>query len=374
MESRNGRDPLVLHLLAVDGLGGTEVQVSTQAIEMLGRRVEQQVAFLALPGPVFARLGRAGVHAHALGGRLGLAGKVMRLIRLLRTRRVDVIEAYGFQALMIARVAAPFGRRPRLIAGVRGLNLTDAEDLTGRRVRIVAAAERLLSRSIRAYDVNSLGARDFLVGAGVDPRRIVTIPSATTVRPRRDEQPKSGPLRVVCVAGFRPIKRHVTLVRAIDRAVCSGRDIVCTLVGSGPTLELTRGETTRLGIEHRFHFTGSVAPEAVDEHLRRADVFVLCSRSEGSPGSVLEAMSAGLPVIGTDVPGIRDVVVVGETGLLVPVDDPAALAESLKALAADPERCRRLGDGGRARVAEFHSWERVTALKEALYLDVAGIA
>ncbi len=363
----------MLHLLAADGLGGTEVQVSTQAIEMLGRRVEQHVALLARPGPVFARLSRAGVPVGALGGSFGVGGQVLRLARMLRSRRIDIVEAYGFRALMVARAAALLGRRPRLIAGVRGLNLTDAEDLSGRKVRIVAAAERQLSRTVRVYDVNSSGARTFLLGAGINPSKILLIPSATRLREPGPDAPDPGPLRLICIAGFRPIKRHITLVHAIERLVREGRDVLCTLVGAGATLQSTRDEVGRLGLAERVEFTGAVTPEDVDQYLQNADVFVLCSRSEGSPGSVLEAMSAGLPVVGTDVPGINDVVIDGETGLLVPVDNAEALADALASLAGDRGRCRRLGAAGRRRVSECHSWERVTALKEALYLSVAGV-
>ena len=79
---------------------------------------------------------------------------------------------------------------------------------------------------------------------------------------------------------------------------------------------------------------------------------MLSSRSEGAPFSILEAMAAGLPVVATDVGGVRELVADGETGLLVPAGDPARLAEALRSLLADPALRRRLGAAGHARARE----------------------
>ena len=85
------------------------------------------------------------------------------------------------------------------------------------------------------------------------------------------------------------------------------------------------------------------------------DLYVASSRKEGLPLSILEAMAAGLAVVATDVPGHRDVVVPGETGVLVPPEDPAALAEAVAALLMDPVRRKNLGQAGRERVRQDFS-------------------
>jgi glycosyltransferase involved in cell wall biosynthesis len=105
----------------------------------------------------------------------------------------------------------------------------------------------------------------------------------------------------------------------------------------------------------------------VPDLLAAADFFVLPSLTEGLPLSVLEAMAQGLPVIATPVGGIPEVVLEGEHGYLVPVQEDAALAEAMTRLARDPELARRLGEAGRRRVEERFSFAEMARAYEALY-------
>ena len=108
------------------------------------------------------------------------------------------------------------------------------------------------------------------------------------------------------------------------------------------------------------------------ESLARSDVFVLPSLWEGLPGSVLEAMAAGLPVVGTDVNGTREVVVAGETGLLVPPDDVDALTDALERLFADASLRREMGRRGRERADGEYSIAALVERKEQLLRDLTG--
>jgi glycosyltransferase involved in cell wall biosynthesis len=101
--------------------------------------------------------------------------------------------------------------------------------------------------------------------------------------------------------------------------------------------------------------------------LWEADLFVLPSLSEGLPLALLEAMAARKAVVASDVGGVRDVVLDGETGLLVPPGDPDRLSTAITTLLRDPARCAEMGKRGRARVEQHFSVQKMVAAYEQLY-------
>ena len=125
-----------------------------------------------------------------------------------------------------------------------------------------------------------------------------------------------------------------------------------------------------LGIAERVHFLGYQQDPA--RALARAQIFVLSSRSEGFPRSVLEAMRAGLPVVATEVGGVPEAVAHGVNGLLVPRCDPGALAAAIGELIHDGERRRRLGAEGRRVYDSRFRFERLADETAALYSAVRG--
>ncbi len=114
-----------------------------------------------------------------------------------------------------------------------------------------------------------------------------------------------------------------------------------------------------LGRERQVSFHGWAARAAWPASYRGADLFTIASREEGMPNVVLEAMASGLPVVGTAIAGIEDLVVDGVTGRLVPSEDPAAFAAAVRELAADPALRREMGRAGRRRVEADFTWRRV---------------
>jgi glycosyltransferase involved in cell wall biosynthesis len=325
-------------------------------------------------GPLHHVLRDDGVDVHPLGGRGGGAGAVLRLAGLLRSLRPDVMEAYGFRAALAARAARVLAaRRVPLLVGVRGLHIAEAENPDDARTRLILGIERRLRRSVTGYDTNSQGARDFLVARGFPPQKFIVIPNGV-------EPLESGPrlssgsdesFRVICVARFVPRKRQAILVDAIAALLASGLDVQCEFVGDGPTRAAVETAATRL--PGAFSFAGRLAHDAVVERLRQADVFVLCSLWEGMPGSVLEAMSIGLPVVVTDVSGTREVVEDGVSGLLVSPADASSLAAAIERLAQEPGLARSLGEAGQARALDRYSFSRLVQDKEAYFTTVAQI-
>jgi glycosyltransferase involved in cell wall biosynthesis len=365
----------VMHLLVTDDWGGTEVQVS----ELVARSqasdaaCEHVVAFLAPQGRIGVRLARAGCEVHTLAGPRGSLGALVRLIRLIRHRRPDVIEAYGFRAAMTARAAIALGARgPKLIVGVRGLHVMEAEEPDDARTRTVLAVERALSTFTAGYDANSHGAREFLVAQGFPAAKFTVIRNG--VDPVRTEPPlfaaPGDRLEILCVARFVPRKQQEVLLRAL--AAISDLDVRCRFVGEGPRRPAMEALAADLGLNGAAEFCGRRAREDVVRMLLETDVFVLCSLWEGLPGSVLEAMTAGAAVIGTDVNGTRELIDDERTGLLVPANDSGALADALRRVAGDRELRTRLALAGWREATDRYSYDELVLAKNRYFREIAG--
>ena len=181
---------------------------------------------------------------------------------------------------------------------------------------------------------------------------------------------------VLMLANLAPNKGQVTALQAIAELIRRGVAVECWLVGedraSGREYEnQLRAFTTDQRLDAHVQFLGfrDDAPDL----LRAADAFVLPSSQEGLPLSVLEAQSAGVPVVGSDVPGIREVVEDGKTGFIVPAGNPMGYADRLQMLFQDRERRRQVTHEASAQVARDHQWaffeDRMFAVYERMIGD-----
>jgi glycosyltransferase involved in cell wall biosynthesis len=142
------------------------------------------------------------------------------------------------------------------------------------------------------------------------------------------------------------------------------------LVGEGPWRSRLERLAAQLGIAGRVEFRGELPHNRVPAALAEMDVFAIPSRAEGFGVAALEASAMALPVIGSRVHGIPDVVQDGQTGLLVPPGDVEALAATIERLAGDAGLRRTMGEAGRAFVEERYRWEENAALMERIYRHV----
>ncbi|HEV7876617.1 glycosyltransferase [Bradyrhizobium sp.] len=167
---------------------------------------------------------------------------------------------------------------------------------------------------------------------------------------------------VLSVARLVPEKAPDVLLEAFALCAEQYRECRLALVGEGQLEAALRAQAARLGIAERIDWCGLVKDPL--PHYETAQVFVLPSRIEGMPNALLEAMGCGVPVIVSDgTPGLLELVEQGVTGLVVPVDDPVALAAALRLMLSDAPLRRRLGMAARERVLEYElsrslaSWE-----------------
>jgi glycosyltransferase involved in cell wall biosynthesis len=220
-----------------------------------------------------------------------------------------------------------------------------------------------------------------LARMGLDRNRISVVPCGVSARhftPDGAACPRTGRPRLLTLGRLVPRKGVDTVIEALARV--RGAEL---LIAGGPArAELASDpEVARLaasareaGVSRRVVFTGGIAHTDIPRLLRSADV-VLCTPWYEPFGIVpLEAMACGVPVIASAVGGLTDTVVHGETGLLVPPRDPAAVAEAVKLLLAAPAKRAAFGRAGVRRVRRWYEWERVAEQTEAVYARLAGAA
>ena len=209
----------------------------------------------------------------------------------------------------------------------------------------------LIRAALRAADAVlavSAASAEALRTAGVE-ERIDVVPNAAPLVPplERPDRP-DGEVAVLYLGGFaNPAKGGDVLVEALPLALRLAPQLRMTLAGPG---EPTPQDAARIGAAEGVEWVGWLDGAGKDAALRAATVFVMPSRSEGLPMALMEAMAYGLPVVASRVGGIPEVLDDGVEGLLVPVEQPAALAEALCRLAGDGELRRAMGAAARGRI------------------------
>jgi glycosyltransferase involved in cell wall biosynthesis len=280
--------------------------------------------------------------------------------RLIRDRRdYQVVHCHGFEPLALAGVAAQRALRKRLV--IKVVTSGSFGDLA-RLSRLIgwrAIAGQLAHAD--AVTVLNTEAAEELARTGVAANKLVHIPNGVEVPPFVNRP--TG--RNVLYCGRLVAQKNVDgLLRAWARSRAA-RERVLDVVGDGPErarlVELVRA----LDVEHSVCFHGRVTDPTT--FYRRAAALVLFSHAEGLSNVVLEALAGGVPVIGSDIPGIRELVQHEETGLLVAPGDEAALAVAIDRLLDEPQLAERMSHAGHALVGAHYSIETIAHRVLALY-------
>ncbi|NDJ33886.1 MAG: glycosyltransferase family 4 protein, partial [Chloroflexi bacterium] len=178
-------------------------------------------------------------------------------------------------------------------------------------------------------------------------REAHVVHSAAPYLPDAPPRPPNDPPVIVTVARLHPVKGIDLLLAALARLLRRGVDFRAWLIGDGPLWKEVRYSITDLGLGAHVELLGRLPFAQVVERLYAADLFVLSSHAEGIATAALEAMAAGLPVVSTDVGGMREAL---RHGVLVPPRDPDALADAVGDLLAAPDRRAQLGRDARAHM------------------------
>jgi glycosyltransferase involved in cell wall biosynthesis len=286
---------------------------------------------------------------------------LLELLRLLRQEHPHLVHVNSAKAAVLGRLAAGLAGIPIRVYTVHGWAFLAHDGLA-------AAAYRWIERALRPLTTVTVCVSENERQAGLTARvcreeTTIVIRNGVTTKALDAAKPRSARPRLVMVGRLQAPKDPITLVRAL--ALVRAVDFEAVLVGEGPERAAVEDEIGRLGVGSSVRLLGERTDVA--ELLATADVFVLSTRSEGLPLSVLEAMAAGLPVIASNVGGIPELVVDGVSGVLVPPGDPNALAEAIEGLVQNPSLAHELGDAGRRRVVENFDLETVREAHLALY-------
>jgi len=300
-----------------------------------------------------------------------------RVYRLIRNRNVHVVHSHGKGAGLYGRVGALLARVPA-VHTFHGIHYADYAPVPG--WAYLSLERRLASTSETIIHVSSGQAQEAqqLKLAPTDRTQIiVNATDYVRVRDLAEKQPLSrealelpseGPV-LGTVARLDPVKALDVLIEAFALLPSQLSKARLLIVGDGPELGRLKALTRDLKVADRVRFAGFIAD--APRSMPAIDLYVSASRREGLPLSLLEAMACGLAVVATRVAGHVDAVEDGVTGLLVPVDDPAALASAMGALLGDTERRRRMGEAGRERVERDFSVTRMVAATAAVYRAAA---
>ncbi len=352
--------------------GGVPLHLYRLATRLPREQFDVRVISLADEGPVGTMLAEAGIPVLACGARsAGDVRALWRLWRFLRSDRPDILHTMLFHANVAGRVVGSLAGIPvaRILGEIQTVELDRrwhlvVDNLTCRLCRkevgnSVSVIEHLHRR---AHVPRS---RLLLQWGGVDVDGIAS--AAPVSRVTFEMTPQD--MMVVWAGRLDPIKGFEEMLGGFALA-CSARPVKLVLVGEGnyrPTVERLIQQN---GLAGRVLLLGERSD--VPAILRAADMFLFCSRTEGLPNALLEAMAAGLPVIATDVPGCRDVVRHGETGFLVKSGSAEAIAGAVTSLLDDPERRRVLGTRAEAWVRANADVRRLAAVWIGIYSTMAA--
>ena len=330
----------VVHLLLTMDVGGLE----RVALDLVRRadpeRFDGRILCLREAGTLAPLAEEMGVQVESLGAR-GFLDGLPRLVRRLRQLRPAILHTHNPGS---HRVGVP----ARLLAGVPALVHTKHGRNRPENRRAVALNRWLARFSDVIVAVSEDAARVAVDVERIPAAKVCVIHNGIELgEPLPPSAWEGWSPRAITVARLDPVKDQATMLRAIRRVVDECPAFRLDLVGDGPSRESLERLTAELGLEGHVRFLGY--RQDVATLLRRPQVFLLSSISEGISLTLLEAMAAGLPVVATDVGGNREVVLNGATGALVPSREPRPLAEAVIALVNDPGRAQALGSAGRKR-------------------------
>ena len=362
----------VAHVVHQLDVGGLE-RVVINLIKNLPRdQWEASLYTLREGGQLVHELREDGFPVHHLNKKDGVNYKLFfRIAGLFKQEKVDIVHCHNFGALLYGSVGSRLARTSGTVYTAHGIY--SSERLGRLKFARLLPVDRILAVSADSREA-------MLAHGSMAPDAVETLPNGidtTLFGAKADSSelraelglPLDAPVFGI-VARLSPEKMHSVLLDAMALLIKRVPNAVLVIVGDGDIRADLEKHAAEIDVTSNVSFLG--VRSDVHRLLQALDVFVLSSRAEGLSLTLLEAAAAGLPIVATDVGGNSEVVVDGQTGILVEPNNPSALAAAMERIATDPERGRSMGELGRARVNEFYSLDAMVKRYEAVYYDVLG--
>ena len=354
----------IIHIVNNLDCGGMEKMVISLAVALKGRGYASRIICIADKGVLSSQAENCGVKVDAVGQRTGIGPMgLWKLFRLLQSERPDIIHLHNARALVYGSLVARFLGMPCVFTG-HGSWISVSYRWVWARVKknvVISNQARIdllknnpwLKSTGIAVILNAVNIKDY----GAAGR-------ATKIDP--------GVFVIGHVARLSSEKDQVTLIKSFSKVanVLGRQNARLVIVGDGLERAMLGKLALDLGLSSYVEFLGfrDDVPKVIDTF----DVFVLSSITEGVSLTILEAMAASKPVVATRVGGNPEVVINGETGFLVPPQDPGAMADSILAFAHDPGLAKKMGMAGRKRAEQVFSLERMVDEYEKVYREATA--
>jgi glycosyltransferase involved in cell wall biosynthesis len=339
----DARSLRIIHSEAATSFGGQEHRVFKEMVAMR-ERGHYLEAVCQSDAELTQRLREAGfvVHTLDMDGAFNIVRGIFTLKKILLAGRFDVLNTHSRQDTLIAAPAARLAKVPLIV----------------RTRHLASPVGSLLTYTWLPHRVTTVShfVRRQLIERGVPHDHVQAIYTPVVLTPRlahsslRDELKLSAEAILVgCIAVLRPNKGHLELINAMLPLLRTRPKLHLVIAGGGsPLFEQLKAHITHSGLGERVHLLGT--RHDVPNVLAGLDIFCLATRQEAMGTAFLEAAASGLPVIGTDVGGVSEMIRPGVTGLLVPLDDAPALQNALIQLIDSPELRAKMGQAGFERI------------------------
>ncbi len=367
----------VFFLLDSLNVGGTETQAVELAIRLDPARYEVTLGCLRVRGPLLEKLAESPVSTREFypkGGFDSISGvyQLLRLAVFLRSGGFQIVHTHDLWSNLMGVPAAVIARVPVIISSRRDLAHFDwyqtRRRVWLRRIQNLSAVILTNADAIRdalIADDHFASQKVRVIRNGVDTERFDALD-----RDRTWLIPDTSGEKWIGLVGnmHSDVKGHPWLIAAAPEILSEFPNTRFVLIGDGEHRKDFERQVAELGLGQSFSFLGR--RDDVPRILACCDIAVLPSKAEGLPNAVLEYLAAGLPTVASRVGGNAEIIEDGETGLLIPPQDSAALSAAVLRLMRDPDLAAGLGEKGREFVASHFSFSRLVENVNQLYTEL----